>query len=303
MTLTNTQKMNNKVLLIDGNNLCHRAYHQYKSMRSSDGKPSGVVFGVPYILWSLIKNHNPSDVIVVFDGGKDKARLKILPDYKKRKPKADFDYDDFISQKDDAIRILNLLAINTVMEKGLEADDIIGLLSMRLSKKNQVMVVSTDKDFVQLINKKVSLWNPWKNERITHLNIGKHYKFTPEQCVDYLILDGDVSDNIPGYKGVGEKTALDFLSTYGSIENYLNKIDLPEHKKIKRDVLRELYKRNRLLIDIKYFCKTTKLRLRNITIKKSPKVSKKEIALVCSIYDISFFSKDDFILTYKNLLK
>lgn len=294
--------MKNKFLLIDGNNLCHRAYHQYKNMRSSDGKPSGVVFGVPYILWSLIRNHNPSDVLVIFDGGRDKNRLDVHPDYKKRVPKADFDYDDFISQKKDAQNILEALGIKMAFKKGLEADDIIWLYSRRLSKKGQVMIVSTDKDFVQLIDKNISLWNPWKNERITHLNWQKHYKFSPSQCVDYLVLDGDASDNIPGYKGVGEKTALKFLSDYGSIENYLNDENLVD-KKIKKDVLVDIYKRNKLLIDIKFFCKTTKLKLKDIPIIKPEKINKKELSLICSNYSINMFSKDDFILTYKKLLK
>lgn len=296
-------KNKNKCLIIDGNNLAHRAYHQYKNMRSSDGKPSGVVFGVPYILWSLIKTHNAGDVIVAFDGGRDKNRLKAWPDYKLRKQKDDFDYEDFISQKEDAKKILECLGIKMIFKKGLEADDIIWLIARRYSRKGQVMIVSTDKDFVQLIDKNISLWNPWKNERITHLNYNKHYPFNPSQCVDYLSLDGDTSDNIPGYKGVGEKTALEFLSVYGSIENYLNQPDLPEHKKIKRDTLEEIYKRNKLLIDIKYFCKTTKLKFKDIPIIKPEKINKKELSIICSDYSINMFSKDDFILTYKKLLK
>ena len=292
-----------KCLIIDGNNLAHRAYHQYKNMRSSDGKPSGVVFGVPYILWSLIRNHNADDVLVAFDGGRDKNRLKVLPDYKKREPKSDFDYEDFITQKEDAKKILENLGIKMVSKKGLEADDIIWLAARRLSRKGQVMIVSTDKDFVQLIDKNISLWNPWKNDRITHLNYQKHYPFTPEQCVDYLVLDGDKSDNIPGYKGVGEKTALGFLETYGSIENYLTDLKLPEHSKIKRDVLEEVYKRNKYLIDIKYFVKTNKLKYKDIPIISSNKINKKEINLVCSNYSINIFTREDFILTYKKLIK
>lgn len=294
--------MKDKYLLIDGNNILHRAYHQYKNMRSSDGKPSGVVFGAPYILWSLIRNHKPTDVLVVFDGGRDKNRLAVHPEYKKRQPKADFDYEDFISQKTDVQRIFECLGVKMAFKKGLEADDIIWLYARRLSRKGQVMIVSTDKDFVQLIDKNISLWNPWKNERISHLNYHKHYKFSPAQCVDYLILDGDKSDNIPGYKGVGEKTAIKFLNDYTSIENYLSDDKLAD-KKIKKELLVDIYKRNKLLIDIKFFCKTTKLKLTDIPIIKPEKINKKELALVCSDYDINLFSKDDFILTYKKIMK
>ena len=163
------------------------------------------------------------------------------------------------------------------------------------------MIVSTDKDFAQLIDKYVSLWNPWKNERITHLNCTKHYPFNPENCVDFLILDGDTSDNIPGYRGVGEKTAVNFLLTYGSIENYLYDLSLPEHTVIKRDVLVEIYNRNKLLIDIRYFCKTTGLKYRDIPFDIPKKQKRKELALLCATYGINIFTKPDFINTFKKI--
>lgn len=293
--------MKSKILAIDGNNLCHRAYHQYKSMRSSEGKPSGVVFGVPYILWSLIRNHKPNKVIVFFDGGRDGNRLKVLPDYKKKEPKTDFDYEDFMYQKEVVMKLLNLLGVPVVHKKGLEADDLIGLYCRRLGRSNQVMIVSTDKDFVQLINKNVSLWNPWKSKRITHLNYQQFYPYSPEQCVDFLSLDGDASDNIPGYKGVGEKTALDFLSVYGSIDNYLSQPDLPEHKKIKRATLEEVYKRNKFLIDIMFFCKTTKLKFRDIPVKPGKEIKPHKIAEIVSEFEINFFNRKDFLTTFKRL--
>ena len=142
--------MRPKAIIIDGNNLLHRAYHQYKQMRASDGKPSGVVFGVPYMLWSLIRNHKPEDIVMVFDGGRDRNRLKAHPDYKKKEPKADFDYEDFIKQKTAAMGICNSLGIKITHRKDLEADDVIWLQARRWEKKGyQVMIVSTDKDFVQ----------------------------------------------------------------------------------------------------------------------------------------------------------
>lgn len=300
--MKNTQKKS-KTLIIDGNNLLHRAYHKYKNMVSSDGVPSSMVFGFPYILNSLINLHKPNKVIVAFDGGKDKARLKVLPDYKKRDIKGDFNYDNFIDQKKEVQRILECLGIPFSSKKGLEADDIIWLYARRYSRKGQVVIVSTDKDFIQLIDKNISIWNPWKNERITHLNYNKYYPFSPEQCVDYLTLDGDTSDNIPGYPGVGEKTAITFLETYGSIKNYLEDLSLPEHKKIKRNVLADIYKRNKLIIDIRFFCKTTKLKIKDIDLIDTQKIDKRELAIISSKYSITTFNKQNFILTFKNLLK
>lgn len=292
----------NKILLIDGNNLAHRAYHQYKSMRSSDGKKSSIVFGVPYILSSLINLHKPDKVQVVFDGGKDKNRLKILPDYKKRDIKPDFDYEDFIAQKKLVTKILGYLGIPVTVIKDKEADDLIWLIARKEARRSQVVIVSTDKDFPQLMahNKNITIWNPWKSVRITYKNCNKYFPFTADQCSDYLILDGDASDNIPGYKGVGPKTAIKFLETYGSIENYLTDLTLPEDKKIKREVLAEIYKRNKYLIDIRYFVKLTKLKLtEEDTIK--PKFNFKKVLTLVSDYEIKYFSQGKFKTIFEKL--
>ena len=295
--------MRNKVLIIDGNNLAHRAYHKYKSLRSSEGKKSSIVFGFPYILNSLINLHKPDAVEVVFDGGRDKARLKALPNYKDRPKKDDFDYEDFQDQKKVVMDILACLGVPVIFAKKREADDLIWLVSRKYARRKwNVVIVSTDKDFPQLMvhNKNISIWNPWKAVRITYKNCKQYFPFTAEQCVDYLILDGDASDNIPGYKGVGPKTAIKFLETYGSIENYLNDLNLPEDKKIKREVLADIYKLNKYLIDIRYFVK-----LNNIKLLPSERVkgnfNTKKLFCIISDYEIEFFRKGTFITTFKNL--
>ena len=297
--------MRNKVLIIDGNNLAHRAYHKYKSLRSSEGKKSSIVFGFPYILNSLINLHKPDAVEVVFDGGRDKARLKALPNYKDRPKKDDFDYEDFQDQKKVVMDILACLGVPVIFAKKREADDLIWLVSRKYARRKwNVVIVSTDKDFPQLMvhNKLITIWNPWKNVRITHKNCSTYFPFTAEQCIDYLILDGDSSDNIAGYKGVGPKTALKFLEKYGSIENYLNDTKLPEDNKIKRDVLADIYKLNKYLIDIKYFVK-----LNNIKISAKDKLkvdfNLKKLFVIIGEYEIEYFRKGYFTSTFSNLYK
>lgn len=290
--------MKNKTLIIDGNNLLHRAYHQYKNMRASDGTKTSMVWGFPYILQSLIKLHKPTDVMVIFDGGRDKRRLKILPEYKQRKHKDDFDYEDFIKQKESVKEILGCLGIPITFDKGLEADDLIWLYARKKARSGFVIIVSTDKDFNQLIDNNISIWNPFKQERITHKNIEKLYGYLPEQCVDYLCLDGDDSDNIKGYPGVGPKKALKFLSEYQSITNYID--NLEEIRQFPKKKLEEVYKRNRQLIDIKLFVKKHKIKLRNVKTTK-PKFDAEELAILCSNYSISTFTKKEFLITYKQL--
>lgn len=288
----------NKILILDGNNILHRAYHQYKSMRAEDGKITSMVFGFPYIVHALINLHRPSRVYVVFDGGRDARRLEILPTYKQRVKKEDFDYENFIEQKNVVMGMLTHLGIDYFHQKDKEADDYIYLLARKYGRKNQVVIVSTDKDFIQLINKNISIWNPFKNERITHINCEKVMGYTPEQCVDYLTLLGDKSDCIPGYKGVGEKTAKKFLDQVGSIENFLKDDKLQSN--IKKELLQELYLVNKELIDIRYFVKKNNIKLADA--KRIPgKFNMKEFKLLCADYNITKLQQAEVLMRFKQL--
>lgn len=291
-----------KIIIIDGNNLCHRAYHKFKQMRSSEGKQSGVAFGFLYILRSLVNLHSATRVIVVFDGGRHPKRVELLPNYKERDKKDDFDSKSFYSQKDDVKKFLKYFCIDYIEEPGTEADDVMWLLARKLKKKNQIVIVSTDKDFNQLLSKDISIWHPWKDKRITHKNIESIYGYTPEQCVDYLILVGDSSDNIKGYPNIGDKRARDFLAKH-SIKEYLYTYEHDEHSIIKRKKLEEIYLLNRQLIDIRLFCRRyMKGNFTTLVKNHKKKIEKKKIAELASDYSITTFHKEDFQKTFKNLL-
>lgn len=295
-----------KFLVIDGNNLLHRAYHKFKSMASKDGTKSSIAFGFPYILKSLIDTQKPSEVLIAFDEDRDKHRLAVWPGYKGKRSdnnkKRDFDYDDFQKQKRDLQKIMSCLGIPYVSKKDLEADDIIWLYTRKKKRRGHVVIVSTDKDFNQLLSERVSIWHPWKNKRITHKNCKQIYGYTPEQCVDYLSLCGDDSDNIPGIRGIGDKTAKKFLAEHGSLKDYL-KSDAPEFNKMPRKETEELYYRNRTLIDIRYFCRKH-LDIKTIPLKskKGKEIDKRELAMICSKYSINMFTQDKFLKTFKKLL-
>lgn len=294
-----------KFLVIDGNNLAHRAYHKFKRMSSKEGVKSSIAFGFPHILHSLINLHKPNEVLIAFDGGRDKHRLSIWPEYKgKRKDKnqkRDFDYDDFTSQIKDVQKILSCLGINYVVKKGLEADDIIWLYARKRKRKGHVVIVSTDKDFNQLLSQRISIWHPWKNKRITHKNCQVEYGYTPEECVDYLSLVGDDSDNIPGQPGIGHKRAQDFIAKYGSIKEYYTG-DGEELKKFSKKEAEKLWERNRALIDIRYFCRKY-LDIKKIPVTKGAKeIDRKELAMVCSKYSINKFNDSKFLDSFKSLL-
>lgn len=293
-----------KVLVIDGNNMLYRAYYKFQNLSNNKDVPTGIIYGFPYILRGLISLHKPQKVIVVFDSNRDKRRVEILPEYKKRDKKAGWDPDSFFFQKDKVKELLDILGVPFIEIQQREADDIIWLVARKLKrKKHEVVIVSSDKDFNQLITKGISIWNPKNNKRYTHLNLKQEVGYEPNECVDYLILEGDASDNIKGMPGVGPITALKFIAENGSIKKYLTSKSI-ELNKFKRSILEPVFLLNRELIDIRFFCRRNlrhlKIELPKITLEK---IKKKKLAYFCSDFNISTFVKDDFVETFNKLLK
>lgn len=294
--------MKAKILIIDGNNMLYRAYYKFQNLRTSKGVLSGVIYGFPYIMNALIKSHLPDDVIVVFDGGRDKKRMEISPDYKgSRKIKLGFDAEDFYRQRDEVIKILHILGIKVLYQKHKEADDLIWLATRRIKRHCQVVIVSSDKDFNQLISKNVSIWNPKLDKRVTHKNCKELTGYEPHQCVDYLTFTGDASDNIKGVPGIGEKRAKDFLEMGQSIESYLLSND-KELKGFEKSKLEDVFLINRKLIGIRLFVRKY-MSLRDATISIPKKINTKELNFFCSKHEINTFGTKNFIHAFEKLLK
>lgn len=287
----------NKLMLIDGDNLLYRAYFKFGGLTSKGGASSSMVYGFPYILRSLLTKVHPDMVISCFDGGRNKARLDVLPGYKVREQKLGFDKEDFVSQKETVMGFLPHLGVWVSQQRGLEADDLIySWVRYYKAKGWEITIVSGDKDFHQLIDEDVKVYVPSK-EVYLNLHTCKHYYFyTPAECVDYLILDGDKSDKIPGVPGMGEKTIRKFLDEFGSIQAYLDS----GSKKYPK-VTKEIYLRNRLLIDLAYFFRKTG-RIKHIPLTTdSVRVNMIEIAKISRKYDINTFVKTEFVNGYKKL--
>lgn len=292
--------MRSKIAIVDGNNLLYRAYYKFSNMRSSKGLLTSIIYGFPYVLKGMLTQHDPDDMIIVFDGGRDEKRIELLPDYKKRDKKLNFDRDDFYRQRGVLIEMLKLLGIKYVMARK-EADDVIWLLARKLKRKHHVLIVSSDKDFNQLVSEHVSIWNPKANKRYNHKNIDKELGFPVNRFVDYLILDGDQSDNIKGLVGVGQARAKHFIANTKSISDYLtNKQE--EIKSFERSKLEPVFLLNRQLIDIRLFCRRY---LKNLKIEinvPANKIKKKKLAYLCSSHSITTFIKPDFIKAFDKLL-
>ncbi len=240
-----------RVVLIDGRNLLYRSHFSHIGL-ASKGKSTSAIFGYPNILKSIIWKLKPKKVYVVWDGKKSARRMEILPDYKRReKPRLGFDYEDFDRQEKVVRQILKYLGISQVYHPRMEADDLIYALSERYKKKRNVYIVSSDKDFDQLLCSRVRIWNDKENKLITHKNCKKIKGYTPEQCVSFLALTGDKSDNIPGYKGIGEAKAKQFLEQFNTIEEFLGGAN-NGFKGIEAYKLKEVWKINKEMIDLAY---------------------------------------------------
>ena len=292
----------NKVVVVDGNNIAYAAYYSYSNL-SHKGEPVGTLYGIVSMVRGYIGEHNPNELIVVWDSARDKHRLKILPEYKgTRKAKQDkklFDRESFMKQKDIAIKVLSNLGVKQVKVEGREADDLIYEVVRKRKKENLVVIVSADKDFLQLISKNVRVWNPIKRVLIHTKNILKYFPVPANSVVDYLCLTGDSSDNIPKYPGIGDKTADKFFSTFGSIASYLESKDISTFKIDKKKLL-ELYKKNKELIDLKYFYKLHYKGKSKIEFLPR-KYDEDKFLKICSKYAFYSFNNTKYLKTFKTL--
>ncbi len=222
----------NKLYLIDGMSIVFRAYHAMSTsgLKSPNGEPTGAVFGFTNIITSLLERFNPQRIAVVFDRPEPTFRHKMYPEYKANRDEFP---QELVPQLLRIKELLDLLNIPRIELSGYEADDIIGTLAKQASKNNwQVKCLTSDKDYYQLVDENISLMKPGKRgedfEIINIPQVIEKFGVQPNQVIEVLALIGDSSDNIPGIKGVGEKTAIPLIQKYGNIENIyknLNKIE------------------------------------------------------------------------------
>jgi DNA polymerase-1 len=222
------------VYLIDGSSYVHRAYHAIRGLTDSKGFPTNAILGFTKMFLKLLSEKNPEYLAVVFDSKGPTFRHKIYEAYKANRPPMP---DDMASQIPVIKRILEDLSVKILEKQGYEADDIIGTLA-RLSQEQgfQVVMVTGDKDFRQLITPQNSIWDSMKDVVISYGSLKEAYGFEPEKFVDVMGLSGDSVDNIPGVPGVGEKTATDLIRQFGSLENVFDHLEDISRLKLKENL-------------------------------------------------------------------
>lgn len=249
------------------------------------------------MIHGLLNKFYPDQVYVAFDGGKAEWRKKILPEYKDREHRIDLDYESFARQKADVATLLAHLGVRVIWEKNQEADDLIALLAYRL--KGYLTIVSSDKDFHQLITHNVSVWRPANNSLLNLITCRTLMGYAPEECVDYLCLMGDKSDKIPGVRGLGEKRIRAFLDKYKTIEGFLDTED-KSFGSISSGDIEEAYVRNRRLISLSYAYRKY---WRNVQVNLEPahEFDRAKALSVLRKYEVNLLSKPGFVTHFQKL--
>lgn len=215
--------------LIDGSAYIHRAYHAIRGLSNSKGLPTNAVFGFTRMLLKLLEEKNPEYAAVVFDLKGPTFRHEIYAEYKANRPPMP---DDMAVQIPYIKQITKGLNIPMIEMQGFEADDLMGTLARKAEKAGfSVVMVTGDKDFMQLVTEKSILWDPMKEKTTDIHAIRESFGIEPRRIIDLMGLTGDTSDNIPGVPGIGPKTGLCLIKTFGSMENLYEKVDTITKKK------------------------------------------------------------------------
>ena len=216
-----------KIMILDGNSLLFRAFYALPPLKTKKGQYTNAVYGFLSMLYKIIDTYSPEYLCVAFDPEKPTFRHEKYKDYKANRQKAP---NELVQQFQLIRDVLDVHNIKRVEVEGFEADDVSGTFACAAKEQGaDVYLVTSDKDYLQLIDENVKVILTKKGITNTvemNLNaMGEEYGLTPEQFVDLKALMGDSSDNIPGVKGVGEKTALKLMQEYKSLDNVYANID------------------------------------------------------------------------------
>jgi DNA polymerase-1 len=217
-----------KFLLIDGFNLAYRCFFAVPELSRADGFPTNALHGWVKSIWRLGDQEKPDAILVFFDLGGAQDRLALHPEYKANRPEMPEPLERQIEPLKALTRAMGLVGVE---EEGVESDDLLASQAMALAGAgHEVLIVSSDKDFAQIVGDRVQILLPpptanpklgWR--RMDAAGVAEKFGVPPARIADYLALVGDTSDNIPGVSGVGPKTASKWLAEFGSLEGVISR--------------------------------------------------------------------------------
>jgi DNA polymerase-1 len=207
--------------LIDGSSYIYRAYYAIRHLSSPRGFPTNAIYGFTQMLLKVLKDRSPDHVAVVFDAGRLTFRNDIYPEYKANRLAMPEDLRPQIAPIKEMVRAFNIPALELA---GFEADDIIGTIARDCESKGvDVVVVTGDKDLMQIVSDGVRLLDTMKEKESGIAEVQERFGVGPERVTDILGLAGDSSDNIPGVPGIGEKTAIKLIQEFGDLDSLLER--------------------------------------------------------------------------------
>ena len=234
--MTNNKK-NERLFLIDGYALAYRAYFALikRPLINSKGQNTSAIYGFVNVLLRILNTESPDHIAVVLDSKEPTFRHEKYKEYKATREKMPEDLASQLDMLKDVVRAFNIPVLEI---PGFEADDIMGTLARVAEKENvETLLVTGDKDFMQLVSDTVKMYKPGKaNEGpdiIDSDGVRKKFGVDPERVIDVLALMGDSSDNIPGVPGIGEKTAIPLIQKYGAVEDLLKNVESIDKKGIR----------------------------------------------------------------------
>lgn len=211
--------MNKTLLLVDGSSYLYRAFHAMPDLRNAEGAPTGAIYGMINMLRRLRQDYEAAYIACVFDAKGKTFRDDLYPEYKANRASMP---EDLVRQIEPIHEVVRAMGWPILMVEGIEADDVIGTLAVQAAAIGLNTVVSTgDKDLAQLVNEQVTLVNTMSNEKLDRDGVIAKFGVPPERIVDYLTLVGDTVDNVPGVDKVGPKTAVKWLTQYGTLDGVI----------------------------------------------------------------------------------
>ena len=222
-----------RLFLVDGSSYIFRAFYAIRHLSNSKGLPTNAIFGFTQMLLKVLKEHQPDYLAVVLDSKAPTFRSEIYKEYKANRPAMP---EALVPQIPYIRRIIEEYQIATLEMEGYEADDLIGTVAKGLAPEVDVVIITGDKDILQLVSDRIRVYDTMKEKRFGVEEVVQRFGVKPEQVVEVMGLAGDAIDNIPGVPGIGEKTAIELIKIFGSIENLLTHLDQVRQKKLKENL-------------------------------------------------------------------
>ncbi|SCY33750.1 DNA polymerase I [Desulfoluna spongiiphila] len=224
-----------KIYLIDGSAYIYRSFHALPPLTNAEGLPTNAVLGFTNIIVKMMNDFAPTHAVICFDAKGPTFRHEMYEAYKANRPPMP---DDLRAQIPFVHKVAEAYRIPTMEKQGLEADDVIGTLAKKAESQGfEVVIVTGDKDFMQLVTETCVISDPARDVYLDRDAVKEKLGVWPEQVTDIMALTGDTSDNVPGVPGIGKKTAPDLINQFGSLDGLYEQVETITKKKQKENLI------------------------------------------------------------------